>query len=74
MMANEIVLKKLINAMGPEKARTTMDEVLAQLGIEELKTATDRYVFGNALVNRGGVGKLVGQSIALQARLHGAQV
>jgi hypothetical protein len=72
-MGNDIVLKKLINAMGPEKGRKLMNEILLQLGITELRTANDRFNFGNALIDRGGIGKLLGQSIAMQARLHGAR-
>ncbi|WP_428262260.1 hypothetical protein [Haliangium sp.] len=71
-MGNEIVMKKLINAMGPTSAKKLMKETLAQLGLVELKTADDRLHFGSALITRGGVGKLIGQSIMMQARLHGA--
>lgn len=71
-MGNEIVLRKLINAMGQDRGRSLMIEVLGQLGLKELRTADDRFQFGSALIRRGGVGKLIGQSIAMQARLHGA--
>jgi hypothetical protein len=71
-MGNEIVLKKLINAMGPDRARRLMSEVLAKLGLNELRTPDDRFEFGNELIRRGGVGKLLGTSITMQARLHGA--
>ena len=72
-MGNEIVLKKLINAMGPDRGRELMSEVLAKLGLKELKTADDRFQFATELIRRGGIGKLLGPSIAMQARLHGAQ-
>lgn len=72
-MGNDIVLRKLVNAMGQEKGRKLMNEILSQLGISELRTANDRFNFGNALIDRGGIGKLLGQSIAMQARLHGAR-
>jgi hypothetical protein len=71
-MGNEIVLTKLINAMGPDRGRRLMNEVLAKLGLSELKTPNDRFLFGNELIRRGGIGKLLGPSIAMQARLHGA--
>jgi hypothetical protein len=72
-MGNEIVLKKLINAMGQDRGRQLMNEVLAKLGLKELRTPDDRFQFGTELIRRGGIGKLLGPSIAMQARLHGAQ-
>lgn len=72
-MGNEMVLKKLVNAMGKDRGAKLMGEVLSQLGISELSSPNDRFQFGNELMRRGGVGKLLGQSIALQARLHGAR-
>jgi hypothetical protein len=71
-MGNEIVLKKLINAMGQDRGRRLMSEVLTKLGLKELRTPDDRFQFGNELIRRGGIGKLLGPSIAMQARLHGA--
>lgn len=71
-MGNEIVLTKLINAMGPDRGRRLMNEVLAKLGLSELRTPNDRFLFGNELIRRGGIGKLLGPSITMQARLHGA--
>lgn len=73
-MGNEIVLKKMINAMGADKGRSLMSEILAKLGLSELRTADERFLFGSELIRRGGVGKLIGQAIAMQARLHGASV
>lgn len=71
-MGNEIVMKKMVNAMGPKRGRKVMTEILSQLGLTELKTADERFQFGTALIGRGGVGRLLGQSITMQARLHGA--
>lgn len=71
-MGNQIVLKKLVNAMGPKKGQSVMNEIMSQIGLDELKTADQRFKFGLALIGRGGVGKLLGQSITMQARLHGA--
>ncbi|ACY12686.1 hypothetical protein [Haliangium ochraceum] len=73
-MGNEIVLRKLTNAMGVEKGQRLMTEVLGHLGLQALTTPNDRYNFGSELIRRGGVGKLIGQSITMQARLHGAKV
>lgn len=73
-MGNEIVLKKMINAMGADKGRRLMDEILTKMGLKELRTPDDRFLFGNELIRRGGVGKLIGQAIAMQARLHGATI
>ena len=72
-MSNKIVLTKLINCMGPSRAREIMRDVLAQLGLVELRNADDRLLFGSVLIERGGASKLVGRTIALQARLHGAR-
>ena len=71
-MGNEIVLKKMINAMGADNGRRLMDEILAKMGLKELRTPDDRFHFGSELIRRGGIGKLLGQAIAMQARLHGA--
>jgi hypothetical protein len=73
-MGNEIVLKKMINAMGADKGRRLMDEILTTMGLKELRTPDDRFLFGSELIRRGGIGKLLGQAIAMQARLHGATI
>lgn len=64
----------MVNFMGPRRARALMHEVLEQLGLVELRNAHDRLRFGSALIERGGASKLIGETIALQARLHGARL
>ena len=73
-MSQQIVWTKMVNFMGPSLAKSLMREVLEQLGLSELRNANDRLRFGSALIDRGGASKLIGETIALQARLHGAQV
>ena len=72
-MSQQLVWTKLVNFMGPSRAQSVMGEVLAQLGLTHLENANDRLRFGTALIQRGGAGSMVGQTIALQARLHGAR-
>lgn len=72
-MSQQIVWTKLVNFMGPTEARVLMGDVLGQLGLAELANANDRLRFGTALIQRGGASSMVGQTIALQARLHGAR-
>lgn len=72
-MSQQIVWTKMVNFMGPSRASTVMGEVLGQLGLVELKSANDRLRFGDALIQRGGASSMLGQTIALQARLHGAR-
>ncbi len=72
-MSQQIVWTKMVNFMGPSRAKALMREVLQQLGLAELRNAHDRLRFGSALIDRGGANKLIGETIALQARLHGAR-
>ncbi|MCG8417790.1 MAG: hypothetical protein MJE77_07585 [Proteobacteria bacterium] len=71
-MSQELVWTKLVNFMGPSRAHVLMDEVLDELGLTELRNADDRLRFACALIERGGANRLIGRTIAAQARLHGA--
>ena len=72
-MSHQIVWTKLVNFMGPSRAHTIMRDILSQLGLPELRNADDRLRFATALMQRGGADSMIGQTIALQARLHGAR-
>lgn len=72
-MSQQIVWNKLVNFMGPSRAQELMNETLEQLGLNELRNANDRLRFATLLIQRGGAPGLIGKTIALQARLHGAQ-
>ncbi|MEM9491321.1 MAG: hypothetical protein AAGC55_19395 [Myxococcota bacterium] len=72
-MSHQIVWTKLVNFMGPSRARSLMSNTLEQLGLAELRSATDRLQFANLLIASGGANQFIGERIALQARLHGAR-
>ena len=73
MTAEDPAYRKLVNMMGAARARVILEETLARLGLEALRTADDRYRFGEALIAQGGVLEAVGWSIKVQAVLHGAK-
>jgi hypothetical protein len=66
------VFQKLQNVLGPERARKFHTDTLAELGLEELRSANDRLRFGHALLRHGGVMEAIGRSIKIQALLQGA--
>ena len=72
-MSQQIVWTKLVNFMGPSRARALMGDVLDKLGLAQLENAQDRLRFATELISRGGANSMIGQTIALQARLHGAR-
>lgn len=65
-------LRKLENALGPERARAVVRDVLREIGLDGLHTPNDRLRFGSALADKGGLLGAIGRSIKIQAILHGA--
>lgn len=71
-MSSAAALQKLVNVMGPDRARDLSEQILRQIGLQDLRTPNDRYRFGQALIARGGLLESIGRSIKIQAILHGA--
>ncbi|MFV8749859.1 hypothetical protein ACNOYE_04860 [Nannocystaceae bacterium ST9] len=66
-------LQKLTNLMGADRGRRFFDQMLDQLGIDELATPQDSLRFGEALIEQGGVLASIGRSVKIHAILRGAQ-
>lgn len=69
----DIALRKLITTLGPVRGAVVISEVLAEIGLRELQTPTDRMHFANALMKRSGLLEAIGRAIKIQAILHGAR-
>lgn len=72
-MSSAAAMQKLVNVMGTARAGELTEQVLRQIGLQELRTPDDRLRFGQALIKRGGLLESVGRSIKMQAILHGAR-
>jgi len=66
------VYGKLIRILGPEKGRAVIAETLEALGLHELRTPNERFVFGHVLTTRGGLLESIGRAIKIQSLLQGA--
>jgi hypothetical protein len=72
-VGQEIVFAKLRNVLGQDRANVLIQSLLAQLGLDGLRTPDDRLRFADLLVERGGVLASIGRSVKIQAILHGAR-
>ena len=69
-----MVLEKLTNFMGTDRAQSLFHEILSEISLECLTSPDDRLRFGQALVKRpGGVEHALGRAINIQAILQGAE-
>jgi len=68
-----LALSRLTRALGPSAGPSCAQEVLAQLGLAQLKTPADLLRFANQLLGRGGLTELVGLSLKVTALLRGAR-
>jgi hypothetical protein len=67
------LFEKLLNVLGPDRARELFDRTLGELRLAELRSANDRLRFGTALLRHGGVLEAIGRAIKVQAILQGAR-
>ena len=66
-------LAKLLNVMGPDRSRATIETVMRRASLTSLQTPDDRFRFGCALMESGGLFVAIGRAIKIQAILHGAK-
>jgi hypothetical protein len=74
--SNEITtfaLTRLRRALGSAVADRCAQDVLAQLGLRELQSATDLLEFANCLLQQNGATHMVGSALKVTALLRGAR-
>ena len=69
----ELARAKLTRVLGPERGAKIYAEVLAELALDELRTADDLHAFGERLSSRRGFEAAVGSLLAVDAILRGAK-
>jgi hypothetical protein len=67
---NAIALAKLTNVLGESVGRELMKEVLHEIGVDELRSATDLRSFARALGDRKGFAAAVGGLLSLHATMY----
>jgi hypothetical protein len=68
-----LAITRLTRAMGERAGMSCVQELLALLGLTEIKTPTELLDFANCLRERGGVMEVVGSSLKVTALLRGAR-
>jgi hypothetical protein len=63
---------RMIDSLGPERARLCIDETLSATGLRQLRTADDVLTFANNLGLRGGFFEVMAGALRVQAILRGA--
>jgi hypothetical protein len=74
--ANEMTLMavtRLRRALGRGPADRCAKDVLARLGLTELKSAADLLEFANCLLEKNGAAEMVGSALKVAALLRGAR-
>jgi hypothetical protein len=66
-------LAKVLNVLGPDRGRAAIDVAMRRAALTSLRTPDDRFRFGCALMESGGVFVAIGRAIKIQAILHGAK-
>jgi hypothetical protein len=69
----ELVITRLTRAMGRTAGMRCVEELLAQLGLTEIRTPSELLDFANSLCQRGGINEVVGSSLRVTALLRGAR-
>jgi hypothetical protein len=67
-------LVKILNVMGPERGWAAIEDAMRRAALTALLTPNDRFRFGCALMESGGMFVAIGRAIKIQAILHGAKV
>lgn len=65
--------RRLERVLGPVKGPATLAEVLAELGLPQLRSEEDLARFGEVLARRGGFFAALGASIQTLALMHRAR-
>lgn len=73
VLLTEIVVSKLEKMLGEAKAAKLIDELFSKLGKQKVQTPDELKRVAADLIGRGGLTKLIGQSIMTEALLRGAR-
>ncbi|HEX2686305.1 MAG TPA: hypothetical protein VHN14_06790 [Kofleriaceae bacterium] len=63
-------MAKLTNVMGDAAGRELMREILLEIGMDELRSASDLRCFANALGSRKGFAAAVGGILSLHVTMY----
>ena len=63
---------RMSDSLGPDRARSCIDETLSATGLRQLRTPDDVVVFASNLMQRGGFYEVIGGALRVQAILRGA--
>jgi hypothetical protein len=66
-------LAKILNVMGNDRGRAAIEVAMRRASLTALQTPDDRFRFGCALMQSGGIFIAIGRAIKIQAILHGAK-
>jgi hypothetical protein len=68
----EIVMTKLVKMMGPQKGEAVFADTLQQLQLTGVANANQMKAVADHLIHRGGLYKMIGHSLMVEALLRGA--
>ncbi len=69
---SELALSKLTRILGPQRGPRVHREVLAVMGLRELRTPDDLHLFAKHVTDRGGMDGAVGGLLSVAAVIRGA--
>jgi hypothetical protein len=72
-LLTQLVLAKLTKMLGEVQARALADEIFHKVGAPQLQTPDQMKQVANELIARGGLPKMIGHSIMVEALLRGAK-
>ena len=64
--------ERMSASLGPERARSCIDETLSATGLRQLRTPDEVVLFASNLMERGGFFEVMGGALRVQAILRGA--
>jgi hypothetical protein len=62
---------RMSESLGPERARSCINEALSATGLKQLRTPDEVVVFAKTLMQRGGFFEVIGGALRVQAILRG---
>jgi hypothetical protein len=68
-----IIIEKLRNVFGEDKARSIFSDILTKSGLANLRSPNDELLFGDTAIKQGGLFAVIGRSITINAILRGAK-
>lgn len=70
---NTFAVERIARAVGPVAGPEAAREVLKELGLPALRSASELLQFSERLIRRGGVFEAVGRGLKVSALLRGAR-